>query len=355
MVNIADYGFYNNGNVTTKDDLLKAIVHISLLVATSYQEFYNSTNKRILLLDDFIDLIMEHSKLDIEEGFLHNLLEASQEVFSVSNYKDVFKLCKDRYNYFLEDYNSCIISTVSEAFDILESTDKMFLLPEKWFSSNLYKNLGEFLKTFGCERTKYRNRVAFCNNGEFLNEQIIEIGKRLNGVSLSTKFDFYPTPEKLVKLVQKLADINMNDTVLEPSAGLGSLLVGLNKANIQCVEINPVLAEILKAKGFETYNGSFEDFISFKRYSRIIMNPPFGRRLDAIHINRAFNNFLEVDGILVAIHSAGINSGSDKESKTFQKLYQQYGVEQIEVEAGAFKDSAKGTSVKTCITKFQKR
>ena len=35
---------------------------------------------------------------------------------------------------------------------------------------------------------------------------------------------FYPTPERLAKLAVAFADIGINDTVLEPSAGMGSIV-----------------------------------------------------------------------------------------------------------------------------------
>lgn len=353
--NIADYGFYDEGHITTEEQLQNAIVRISLMVASSYQEFSNTIKNKILFIDDFIEALVKPCKTDIEEDyFLHHLLEAGKEVFNVATYREVFYHCKDRFNYFIEEEGSLIIYTIEDAFELLEDEENYLILPEKWFSPNLYKNLDEFLKTFNCKRVKYNKRTAYLNNGDFTNKQIIEIGKQLKGVSLSTKFDYFPTPQELCEKVQELAEIQANDTILEPSAGTGSLLKGLNKNNIQCVELNPILAQILKTQGFKVCNKAFEDVKSVSTFNKILMNPPFSNRLDAKHILDAFNNYLEQDGILVAIHSAGILQATDKHSKAFQKLYQQYGVKQIRIEAGAFKNSGKGTNIETIISKFRK-
>ena len=239
--------------------------------------------------------------------------------------------------------------------ELLDINNNTLLLPEKWCSPKLYKQVGEFLKTFDCNRVKVKKRVGYKNNGEFTCEQIIHIGKKLNGVSLSEKFDFYPTPKELVERVQELAEIEDNtQTILEPSAGTGSLIDGLNKSNTTCVEINEVLATILEEKGYNVYNCAFEDFDEDVKYDRIIMNPPFGKRMDAKHIVKAFNQYLKEGGILVAIHSSGIVSTTDKHSKEFQKLYSEYGVVQESYTNNEFKNSGKGTNINTTISKFRK-
>ena len=352
---IASYGFYDEGNIETQEQLINAIVRVSMMVATSYQDFYNKINNKILFIDDFIDALVIPCKEDMEgDYFLHNLLEAAKEIFNVLNYREVFYLCKERFNYFLEEENSQLVFTISDAFNLLEVNNNMLILPEKWFSDKIYKQIEEFLKTFECERIKYKKRVAYKNNGDFTLEQIINIGKSLNGVSLSTKFDFFPTPEELAQTVRDLAEIQDNDTILEPSAGTGSLLKGLNKNKIQCIEKNPILAEILKTKGFKVCNKAFEDVKSNTKFTRIIMNPPFSNRLDAQHILNAFNNYLDNNGILVAIHSTGIVKATDKNSKQFQELYKKYGVEQIKIPSGMFKNSGKGTNIETIVTKLRK-
>lgn len=336
--------------IETEKDLLTEIVDIAMMIVSSNgYETYKFYSDKILLLDDVIKDILPLLKDDIEYCFLGGLMDCAYEVYGVNTPEEVFKICKPYFNLHFEECGVEVVDTFADAISYLENIDNMLVLPEKWFSQGIYKALGEFLKTFGCERTKYKKRVAFKNNGEFLNEQIIEIGKKLNGVSLSTKFDFFPTPHELVEKVQNFAEIKDTDTILEPSAGTGSLLKGLSNKNIDCVEMSDILFEILKSKGYNVYNMDFADFTTDKKYDKIIMNPPFGKRLDAKHIVKAFD-FLKEGGLLVAIHSTGINTATDKSSKAFQELVKKYSINQEHVDSGMFKNSGKGTMVATTIT-----
>lgn len=352
---IKDYNFYGeHGNIETEQQLINEICRMSMMVATSYSDFYNATNNKILLMEDFLTALNKNLKGDLEEGcFIHNLVKCACEVFDLNSTTDVFIKCIDRFAWYLEEDGTQIVYSVKDAIELLEEIDNKLVMPVKWFSPALYKQLGEFLKTLDCIRTKHKGRVAFESVGEFTNTQILQMGKQLNGVSLSTKFDFFPTPDDLVQQVQSLAELSDACSILEPSAGTGSLLKGLDKNYLECVEMNTVLSEILKAKGYKVFNNSFEEETDLATYDRILMNPPFSNRLDAKHIVKAFN-YLKEGGILVAIHSSSIISATDKSSKEFQQLFETYGVTQIAIDSGAFKNSGKGTMINTYITKFKK-
>lgn len=348
---IKKYCFWD---IETEEQLIKAIANVSMMIASSYSyETYLKYSNKILLFDDFIDIILPTLKDDLGECFLGEIFRCAYEVYNINSPREVLKLSKERFNYILEEYNTVVIDNFAEAISYLEDIEDMLVLPEKWFSQGIYKALGEFLKTFNCERTKYKKRVAFKNNGEFTNEQIIELGKKLNGVSLSTKFDFFPTPDELVEKVQYYAEIKDTDVILEPSAGTGSLLKNLNNKDIDCVEMNDILSEILKSKGYNVYNMDFETFTTDKKYDKIIMNPPFGKRLDAKHIIKAFE-FLKEGGILVAIHSSGICNATDKNSKAFQNLCDKHLFRQEHIDSGMFKNSGKGTMVSTTVSVLTK-
>lgn len=75
--------------------------------------------------------------------------------------------------------------------------------------------------------------------------------------------------------------------------------------------------------------------------------------MDAKHIVKAFE-LLKNGGCLVAVHSSGIITSTDRHSTAFQTLFNQYGIEQRKIEAGAFKNSGKGTNITTYISKFIK-
>lgn len=102
--------------------------------------------------------------------------------------------------------------------------------------------------------------------------------------------DFYPTPSKLAGELIARIDWSKVETILEPSAGKGDLLECAmrnkwkeslrakgfyEKERVDCIEIDPNLRAILKDKGFRVVHDDFLTFDTHKRYSLILMNPPF--------------------------------------------------------------------------------
>lgn len=347
---IRDYNFID---IFDEKGLKTGIVNMIDVVTSNIYEFYNNFRDKVILFDELVPEILSTCKDDMSpEYFLGSLMRCGRTCWKMTD-EQILYMLKDEIREIYEEWESVIVFSVAEAADLLEIIDGKLVLPEKWCSPKLHKKLGEFLKTFGCERTKIKKRVAYTCDGEFALEQIIHICKQLNGVSLSDKFDFYPTPQVLVDIVQELADIKETDTVLEPSAGTGSLVKGLPIKQVDCIELNETLATILKEKGYNVQNCAFED-AEVKQYDKIIMNPPFGKRLDAKHIKLAFNKFLKDGGTLVTIHSSGITQATDKASKQFQELFNNYGTYQKEFNNNEFKNSGKGTTISTTITRLQK-
>lgn len=109
--------------------------------------------------------------------------------------------------------------------------------------------------------------------------------------------NYYPIPEELAyKMAQKaFKKYEPGDTayILEPSAGTGDMIKGIEKFSdrlhpyccrydVDCIEINPELAAILKERyceyGEERVRVVYDDFLAFKAdkvYTHILMNPPF--------------------------------------------------------------------------------
>lgn len=118
---------------------------------------------------------------------------------------------------------------------------------------------------------------------------------------------FYPTPQHLVAKMYDKVKWHKVRSILEPSAGKGDIVEGFrqiynekekekysrydilcNKVpnwnkTIDCIEIDPNLAELLKSKKYSgtvinMYNVTQADFLTwdtFTRYDLIAMNPPF--------------------------------------------------------------------------------
>lgn len=347
------YGFFTP--FKNEEELKEEIFDISWLIYSSDVKNYQDTINKIYVFEELIDKMIPFLKDDLDGCYLSGLVDCAKEVFNVSTVKEVLLLCAKYFKRYLDENNIIIIEDISDAISMLEEQEEYLVLPEVWLSPNCYKKICQFLKTFSFEPTKIKNRKAFKNCGEFSITQVKDVGIKLNGVSLSEVFDFYPTPVELVELVQDLAEVRSTDTILEPSAGTGNLITGYNTNNITCVELSPILAEVLINKGYNVNNMSFEDYAinNSVKFDRIIMNPPFGKRLDAKHIDLAFN-MLKNDGILIAISSTGIKNATDKASKKYQDLYEKYGVFQ-EIYKGMFKNSGKGTSIDVMVTKLIKK
>lgn len=150
---------------------------------------------------------------------------------------------------------------------------------------------------------------------------------------------FYWTEENLLWKTRILADIQPEDLILEPSAGIGHLVEGIDPAQVRCIEINSTFQSVLKLRGFEVIGG---DFLEFKggKYDKIIMNPPFsGGRAEA-HVKKAAEH-VKLDGRIVAILPASLKD---------KHLVDGFTHEYSEVIPGAFEDS--GTKVNVVLLRL---
>jgi hypothetical protein len=123
---------------------------------------------------------------------------------------------------------------------------------------------------------------------------------------------FFPTPSAVVAEMIEAADIQDGHTILEPSAGIGSIADAVAESadvSLHCVELRPSLCEILKLKGHTVENA---DFLTMqpRQFDRVLMNPPFERGQDVAHARHAFG-MLKPGGRLVAImaDSAAFRNG----------------------------------------------
>ena len=146
---------------------------------------------------------------------------------------------------------------------------------------------------------------------------------------------FYPTPERLAKLAVAFADIGINDTVLEPSAGMGSIADEvLYKQNVTCVEVSFLHCKVLESKGYPCV--ICDDFLKLPiaKYNRVVMNPPFSDGRWQVHIEHA-SKFLAKGGRLVAVLPA---SAKGKDLKGFNCTWH-----------GPYDNEFSGTSVSVII------
>lgn len=121
-------------------------------------------------------------------------------------------------------------------------------------------------------------------------------------------FNLFQTPREIADMVASAAEILPGMTVLEPSAGLGRLILSAKAfdcGQVVAVEMDPECAGELFRMELEGVTIKQRDFLSqapadLGLFDRIMMNPPFHMRADIDHIRHALK-FLAPGGRLAAV------------------------------------------------------
>lgn len=146
---------------------------------------------------------------------------------------------------------------------------------------------------------------------------------------------FFPTPKSLIERMLDHADIEDDHEVLEPSAGIGSIMDAIAErhpnAKVHGIEQNFDIAEVLKLKGHSHDRGDFLEHT--KNYDRIVMNPPFEHRQDEKHVKHAYER-LKPGGKMVAIMGAGAHT--NERSAGFRDWLSTVGAKVYDTPEGAF-------------------
>ncbi|WP_407280583.1 DUF4942 domain-containing protein [Aromatoleum evansii] len=118
---------------------------------------------------------------------------------------------------------------------------------------------------------------------------------------------FYPTPERLARIAVELAEIGPDDTVLEPSAGIGGIADLLPHDRMRCIEISDLHCKVLQAKGYDATRADFMDWHTRTRdrFDRVVMNPPFREGMALAHLEAAAA-LMKEGGRIVAILPASM-------------------------------------------------
>ncbi len=171
---------------------------------------------------------------------------------------------------------------------------------------------------------------------------------------------FYPTPRPIILQMLDLADIQGDDRVLEPSAGMGDILDAIRQrhpdVDLKAIERNHTLADVLAAKGYSELT-TFGDFLEHQcPCDKIVMNPPFDRQgADIDHVRHAYE-LLSVGGRLVSVMCKGPFFRSDTKSREFREWLNGLDHDVEELPEGAFQgiDAFRQTGVQTCLVTIDK-
>ena len=187
------------------------------------------------------------------------------------------------------------------------------------------------------------------------------IHKAIQAVRFKKKEGFFPTPKPLTDSMLQRADIKPGMKVLEPSAGIGSIMDHLHEeygdeVESHGYEVDNELADITRMKGHDVETGNFMDVEPKAEYDRVLMNPPFEKGQDIEHVQRAFEH-LKPGGKLVAIMSEGPFFRQDKKAQAFREWLESNAGKSEKMEPGSFKgaEALRETGTNTRMVTITKR
>lgn len=168
--------------------------------------------------------------------------------------------------------------------------------------------------------------------------------------------DFFPTPMPLVWRMVELADIQARDVVLEPSAGDGRIAQYVlehepRPLSATACEINAAALRVIsEIKGLSVHGYDFLDF-TVGGFTKIVMNPPFSKEQDILHVQHAWD-LLAPGGRIVAIMSEHAWVANNLRCTQFRDWLDDLGAMVEELPEGTFKES--GTMVRARLVVIDK-
>lgn len=178
-------------------------------------------------------------------------------------------------------------------------------------------------------------------------------------------YQFFETPPDVTAMMVSAANIMNSHKVLEPSAGNGSIVKAIfgkhPDLEMMCaIELNPKMIPELRAMASAFLANHLvvleEDFLQHNgHYDRIVMNPPFTKGQDCMHVRHAYD-LLNPGGRLISIMSrswVGNSLRKFKEFKEWFNLLENHGFAYATcLPEGTFKDS--GTMIGTLLVGVEK-
>ena len=168
----------------------------------------------------------------------------------------------------------------------------------------------------------------------------------------------YPTPNNLIDKMLSKVQLEQHRHILEPSAGKANIVDVIRKRTnhsrygkpvIDVIEYDPLLQSILKDRG--DCNLIHDDFLSFstqKRYSLILMNPPFNQDEGCKHLLKAIDLQKRGGEIVCILNAETVKNPYSNNRIKLAKLLDKYDTD-IEFIENAFSDSERSTDVEIAL------
>ena len=170
---------------------------------------------------------------------------------------------------------------------------------------------------------------------------------------------FYPTPKELLEKIFKNTDWGKILTILEPSAGDGSICDYIKETadkypyynrslDIDCIEINGNRQAVLKGKGYRVIYDNFLEFDTHKQYDLIAMNPPFSE--GEKHLLKALEMQKNGGNIMCILNAETLRNPYTKERKLLVRKLDEAGAV-TEYFQSAFSQAEVATDVEAAVVK----
>lgn len=223
--------------------------------------------------------------------------------------------------------------------------DKLYLPGQ--LERKTYEAVNKVLEAAGWKWSR-RDKAHLATDGDAAAaiDQVLLTGE----VARPQDFGFFQTPDPIAGLLVDEADVQVGHRVLEPSAGRGALVRRVAEVAevVDCYELQPKHVAYLRAAfGGLPVLVEQADFLAVSPnpiYDRVLMNPPFAKRQDVLHVMHALK-FLRSGGVLAAVMSAGARFRQDRVAQEFRAIVDSSGGYLEDLPEGAFKES--GTDVRT--------
>ena len=166
---------------------------------------------------------------------------------------------------------------------------------------------------------------------------------------------FFPTPETLVNILIKCANLKPDMRFLEPNGGMGDIAKAALKITrfVDVVEIETKLIELLRLEGFDPVQADFVTLQRTEVYDRIVMNPPFNLGMDMEHIQHAYT-MLKAGGRLVSVVYGQAGEFRNQKHKKFREFLECTRAVVLPAPHESFKDGFNPTKVATKIIVIDK-
>jgi type I restriction-modification system DNA methylase subunit len=234
-------------------------------------------------------------------------------------------------------------------------------LPPVQLERNLYQEVNKSLQLIG-GKWKGGKIAAFVfeqDPAQLLEQLQTGINKNRNGKpeNLQKQYQFFATPSDIAAQLVEMAELELYDLILEPSAGQGAIIREIQKQSTEAVhycELMPLNRTIIE-RDFTNVVYLTDNFLKLSRskalFHKIIANPPFSDNQDIKHIECMFD-CLAPGGKIVSIASKHWQFASDNKSKMFRSWLKSLYANITELPSGTFKES--GTNIPTCIIEIEK-